>query len=129
MTTIIGVDVGGTLLRAGRFDDDLNLLDRAEQPTRVEDGADAVFDRLVETIQQVMPGSPEERVGVGVVVPGPVDMAGGLLINPAESALQRLPHRPPIEASVRPALSISATMLISRGWRSTASARARGRAI
>ncbi len=100
MPSLIGVDVGGTLLRAARFDPDLTLLERAEQETRAELGADAVFDRLIETIQQVMPESPADLLGIGLVLPGPIDPYEGILIAPPNLPWKAMP----IARKVREAL-------------------------
>lgn len=82
MKQIIGVDVGGTHLRAARFDSELNLIERAEQPTNRELGQDSVLERLYQTIQQVMPDDPKDVAGIGVGVPGPVDPQTGVVISP-----------------------------------------------
>ncbi len=79
---IVGVDIGGTLLRAARFDTDLHLVDRAEQATEGHLGADHVLERLYETIRQVMPDSPDDLLGIGVGVPGPLVLEEGLVISP-----------------------------------------------
>jgi glucokinase len=91
MKQIIGVDVGGTLLRAARFDPELNLLERAEQETRIELGSDAVFDRLIETIRQVFPESPGDLMGIGLVLPGPIDPHEGILIAPPNLPWKDMP--------------------------------------
>jgi glucokinase len=82
MKTIIGVDVGGTQLRAALFDTSLNLLERSQQDTNGAQGADAVLDRLYETIRQVMPEDTGDLVGIGLGLPGPLDQAAGTLISP-----------------------------------------------
>ncbi len=81
MQTIIGVDIGGTLLRAARFDLDLNMLERVEQATQAGLGQDAVLGRLYETIRQVLPDSPEALLGIGVSTPGPLDTQAGIVIT------------------------------------------------
>jgi glucokinase len=99
MQTIIGVDVGGTLLRAARFDQDLNLLDRAQQDTLAKKGPDVVLDRLTETIRQVLPENPGDLYGIGLAMPGPLDPEHGILI-----AAPNLPfHNTPIGKLVQQA--------------------------
>ncbi|MBN1309869.1 MAG: ROK family protein [Anaerolineae bacterium] len=88
MQTIIGVDVGGTLLRAARYDLDLNVLERVEQPTRADLGGEAVLERLYQVIRQVLPESPDTSIGIGVALPGPVDMDKGILIAPPNLPLK-----------------------------------------
>jgi len=91
MATIIGVDVGGTLLRAASFDGDLTLLERAQQDTDATDSADAVLDRLYETIRQVLPESPDDLLGIGVALPGPLSAAEGILIAPPNLPMRNVP--------------------------------------
>lgn len=81
MTSIIGVDIGGTQIRAARFDDDLNLLERTQQLTRVEDGLDAVLGRIYETIEQILPENPDVPVRIGVACPGPLDAQAGIVLK------------------------------------------------
>ena len=91
MSSIIGVDVGGTLLRAARFDPDLNMLERAEQPSRADLGREAVLERLFETIRQVLPETPEELDGIGLAIPGPLDVEQGLILASVNLPLGGVP--------------------------------------
>lgn len=100
MQTIIGVDVGGTLLRAARYDLDLNILERVQQPTLVELGSDAVLERLYQTARQVLPKPPDTLVGIGVALPGPVDMDNGILIAPPNLPLKNCPVAQLVEQAV-----------------------------
>lgn len=100
MKELIGVDVGGTLLRAARFDSDLNLLERTEQPTLSHEGTDVVLERLYEVIRQVMPESPETLDGIGVALPGPIDAEAGVLIAPPNIPLPNSPIRDLIQKAV-----------------------------
>lgn len=100
MKELIGVDVGGTLLRAARFDCDLNLLERTEQPTLSHEGTDVVLERLYEVIRQVMPESPDMLDGIGVALPGPIDAEAGVLIAPPNIPLPNSPIRDLIQKAV-----------------------------
>lgn len=100
MQIIISVDVGGTLLRAAKYDLDLNPLERVEQPTHAELGSDAVLERLYQITRQVLPKSPDALVGIGVALPGPVDMADGVLISPPNLPLKDCPVVRLIEQAV-----------------------------
>ncbi len=88
MHTIIGVDVGGTLVRAALFDHNFTLLERIEQPVLAERGEEAVIARLIETIEQVLPESAEDLAGIGIALPGPLDPEHGIVI-----ATPNLPFR------------------------------------
>jgi glucokinase len=79
---IIGVDLGGTQMRAARFDTDLNLLDRVAEPTLAHQGPDRTVDRLLDVIARVMPDDPKSVSGIGVSAPGPIDPHQGSIISP-----------------------------------------------
>jgi glucokinase len=79
---IIGVDLGGTQMRAARFDQDLKLLNRVAEPTRAHEGPDQVVTRLMNIIEQVMPDDPKTVTGIGVSAPGPIDPHRGSIIAP-----------------------------------------------
>ena len=100
MKELIGVDVGGTLLRAARFNHDLTLLERAEQPTLAREGAGPVLERLYEVIRQVMPETPEQLAGIGLALPGPIDAEAGVLIAPPNIPLPNSPIRDLVHQAV-----------------------------
>lgn len=100
MQTIIGVDVGGTLLRAARYDLNLNSLKRVQQPTHAEAGSEVVLERLYHTIRQVLPEPPDTIIGIGVALPGPVDMVNGILIAPPNLPLKECPVSHLVEQAV-----------------------------
>jgi glucokinase len=77
----IGIDLGGTRIRAARLDADLRIQQRIETLTLDEEGQAAVIERIVAQAQAVWPR--DARVaGVGVSAPGPVDTNAGLLTTP-----------------------------------------------
>ena len=79
MKYVFGVDIGGTTVKLGFFDEEGNILEKWEIPTRkdlggkyiIPDIADSITDKLMEKGI-----TKEEVVGVGVGVPGPVDADG-----------------------------------------------------
>ena len=79
---IIGVDLGGTQMRAARFDTDLNLLERVAHPTKAHQGRDAVIQRLLDTIAEVIPADPDAVLGIGVSAPGPTNPRTGVVVSP-----------------------------------------------
>ncbi len=91
MQTIVGVDMGGTLVRAARFTLDLELIERAEQPTGASEGSAVVISRLIETIRQVLPESPQELAAIGLAVPGPLDATTGVIIKAANLPFENVP--------------------------------------
>ena len=78
----VGVDLGGTSMRAGVVAADGTVLGFAKRKTKPELGAPAVIGRLVETIEQAIKAASlttKQVGGIGVGVPGPVDIAAGVV--------------------------------------------------
>ncbi len=78
-TWVIGVDLGGTQIRAVRADRDGQLAARAKQLTHAREGPEPVISRMLQTIGEAMQGVDSAEVaGVGIGVPGPIDPSGAL---------------------------------------------------
>ena len=73
---VIGVDVGGTGLKLGRFDRSGQLLADLQLPTPHPPSPEAVTTALVAAIEQLDPEHLAAAVGVGL--PGPTDRAARL---------------------------------------------------
>jgi glucokinase len=71
---LIGIDLGGTAIKLGRFDRQGALLAQAERPTPQPAVPGAVSMAIVEAVGELDPDHRAERVGIGV--PGPCDGAG-----------------------------------------------------
>lgn len=80
--TIIGVDLGGTQMRAARFDEQLNILERVAEPTLAHEGLERVVARLLDVIARVIPDDPSSLRGIGVSVPGPINPHEGTVVAP-----------------------------------------------
>jgi glucokinase len=85
---IIGVDLGGTNIVVGAmpFDGTAELAMRS-LPTRPEEGANAVVNRIAEMVEDVIRQTCSETgagrddfVGVGIGAPGPLDRKTGILV-------------------------------------------------
>jgi glucokinase len=75
----IGVDLGGTKILAGLFDDNLNLVARAKHPTGSESGPAGVFERIGQVVDNVVRESkvdPASVRGLGFGVPGQIEPGG-----------------------------------------------------
>lgn len=83
MRYIIGVDLGGTQLRAGLADEDGKLLHEIRIATEAADGPEAVISRIVDCIQRVRAELPDDGalLGVGVGSPGPLDPFRGIVFT------------------------------------------------
>jgi glucokinase len=74
----IGVDLGGTKILAGIFDDDFNLLARSKQPTGNEVGPAGVFARIVQAVDAIIREAkvdPAHVRGLGLGIPGQIEHA------------------------------------------------------
>jgi len=82
----VGVDLGGTNLKAGLLDDKANILSQFSVPTEVERGRDAVVGNILAAAERAITEASVERSqvrGVGIGSPGPLSHRRGLVINPA----------------------------------------------
>jgi glucokinase len=71
----LGVDLGGTKILAGLFDDGLNLLARNKQPSGTEGGPSGVIGRVAQAVDAVVREagvSPEQIGGMGFAIPGQI---------------------------------------------------------
>jgi glucokinase len=72
----IGVDLGGTKILTGLFDDELKLVARVKHPTKPESGAAAVLQNVahgVENVLQEANVSPGQVRGLGFGIPGQIE--------------------------------------------------------
>ena len=75
---IVGVDLGGTNIVAGALaEDGSDVIALRSEPTRADQGADAVVDRIIRMIDTVIAetiahtgAKRDDMIGVGVGAPG-----------------------------------------------------------
>jgi glucokinase len=79
---VIGVDLGGTRLRAARLDQGLHVLHREEVLTHAQEGVDATLERISDMIAHVLPDDLSTVEGIGVSVPGPTNPRTGVVVAP-----------------------------------------------
>ncbi|HRE26371.1 MAG TPA: ROK family protein, partial [Anaerolineales bacterium] len=78
----VGVDFGGTSIRAGVVDKKGNVLGFEKRKTQAELGTDVVFERLAVAIERALKAAdvkPTQVGGIGIGVPGPVDQERGIV--------------------------------------------------
>ncbi len=80
MSARLAIDFGGTRSRAALYDDQLQLLRRAETLSRVGDGPAVVFERLI-ALGKSLTDVAGEPASIGIAAPGPLDTAAGLIIK------------------------------------------------
>lgn len=79
----IGVDLGGTKILAGVFDDSLASVATAKLSTKSQRGVEAVIERVARCVQDAVDEadlSLKQVAGVGIGAPGAVDFDAGTVI-------------------------------------------------
>jgi glucokinase len=80
---VIGVDLGGTIVRAGAFDAQGNLHAVRETPIEAKRGPEPGLRRIQGLIEQVRAESgADSLVGIGIGSTGPLDPIRGIINNP-----------------------------------------------
>jgi len=101
---IVGVDLGGTRIRACLADERGTILVRANRLTLAEEGQDAVLRRIVEAVREAIgKHKASDLAGVGIGAPGPLDPKTGVIFTPPN-----LPgwHNVPLKAILEKALGL-----------------------
>ena len=94
----VGVDLGGTNLRAAAIDRSGRILDKIAGSTDLAGGRDAVIGDIVENIVTLRDRSVGRLAGVGVGVPGFIMMEKGYIVGSNNlPALENFPVRDEIE--------------------------------
>ncbi len=86
MRYYIGIDVGGTKIAYGLFDEHKNLLTKVKTPTNTELLADAFFDAICEQVDSLLTDNhiPFERVeGIGIGMPSFIYFDKGFVVKTA----------------------------------------------
>jgi glucokinase len=92
---VIGVDVGGTTVKAALFDSEGGEYGGSEQPTPRHLGPDAVTATTIQAIVELRAQVPEAARlrAVGLVVPGVVDAQHGIAVYAANIGWRQVPLR------------------------------------
>ncbi|MCX6622054.1 MAG: ROK family protein [Acidobacteria bacterium] len=78
----IGVDLGGTNLRAAAIDPDGQIIEKSSCETNPGAGRDALLDEIVEFIRTLTRKMGTGRlIGVGIGIPGFIDMKRGFIVG------------------------------------------------
>jgi glucokinase len=95
----IGVDLGGTNLRAAAIDRAGKILHNASGPTPVKGGRDAVINDIVQLIRSTQSALSDQNLrGVGIGIPGYILMDQGIVVGaPNLPELVNYPVRDEIE--------------------------------
>jgi len=78
---LIGVDLGGTRIRALLADGEAKILRRASTLTRATEGREAVIRRIYDMVRAVVGDIPWHQIrGIGIGAAGSVDPSAGLVV-------------------------------------------------
>ena len=78
----IGIDIGGTRLRAALVAEDGAILSRAETPTAAQAGPEAVVAQIAALAAEVAPVAERDGLlGAGISSPGPIDTVTGTALG------------------------------------------------
>ena len=81
----VGLDVGGTSMKAGVVDDAGRPLSGVSLPTEAHRGQEFGLNRMCETIRAAVQQagvSMEQIAAIGVATPGLMDIPGGMILDP-----------------------------------------------
>ena len=98
------IDIGGTKIACGLFDDSLKLLDKKTVITDTVSGADGIIKQCVDTMNSVVLacGATSADIHcVGVACPGPLDLASGRIIHIPTMGLKDVPLKYMLEKKLR----------------------------
>jgi glucokinase len=79
---IIGVDLGGTRVRAALLSHQLDMLARQETLTESVEGVDATLERIKQLIRDIWPKDGTTVAGIGISAPGPLNPITGVVVAP-----------------------------------------------
>lgn len=91
---VVAVDVGGTGIKAALCDRNCAVLDTASRPTPAADGVPAVLTAICHTIEELSERAAARRLraaGIGLILPGVVDPAAGVVRYSANLPWRELP--------------------------------------
>jgi glucokinase len=97
---LVGVDLGGTKILAGVFDDKLNCLGRAKLSTKAPRGADAVIDRVARCVRDAIDEcdlQAKQIRGLGIGAPGACDPETGTVIFAPNLVWENVPLKKILE--------------------------------
>jgi glucokinase len=106
---LVGVDLGGTNIVAGALaEDGSDVIALRSEPTRADQGADAVVDRIIRMIDTVIAetiahtgAKRDDMIGVGVGAPGPLDRERGIVVTTPNLGWTNFPLRDVIADRIR----------------------------
>jgi glucokinase len=97
----VGLDVGGTTMKAGVVDDNAHAFPAVNLPTDAHRGQEHGLEVMCESIRQAVKAAGlklADIAGIGVATPGTMDLAAGIILDPPNlKPWQNVPVRTHIE--------------------------------
>jgi len=79
---VVGVDLGGTKIYTALVDLDGNMIKEQTVETLVQEGEQAVANRIMNTIEYVIEGIDKSLIkAIGIGSPGPLDVKNGIIVE------------------------------------------------
>lgn len=99
----VGVDIGGTAIKVGICDRNGDLLHAYEGPTDTEQGTQRILANIAKYTRLIVEQSPfswEEVGGVGIGIPGFMDIPKGFMKSASNLPLENVPVKDILEAEL-----------------------------
>lgn len=93
MYNYIGIDLGGTNIKAGLVDEAGNILKRASRPTLREREYSKILNDIEAIAREVSEGADGEIKGLGIGVPGACNNRDGVIVYTANIKMKNVPVR------------------------------------
>jgi glucokinase len=101
----VGLDVGGSTMKAGVVDDAGRPLSAVSLPTEAHRGQDFGLERMCETIRAAIQAAelrPNQIAAIGVATPGTMDLPAGVILDPPNlKPWQNVPVRRHVQDAFR----------------------------
>lgn len=101
---LVGVDLGGTKILAGVFDEKFNCLGRAKMSTKSQRGPPAVIERVARCVQDAIDECdllPKQIRGIGIGAPGASDPETGRVIFAPNLVWENIPLKKDLEKLIQ----------------------------
>lgn len=93
----LGIDLGGTNIKEGLFDENMKLIKKGSAPTNCEKGAEAVVENIGDLFEHIVADtgcSFDDIIAAGIGSPGPVNLREGIVVAaPNIAAFRNTPLR------------------------------------
>jgi glucokinase len=97
----IGIDIGGTKIAFTAADRDGEVLAAFTERTNASDDPLTTVGRIANGVERVMQETGQQVAGIGIAVPGPVDVITGTALNAVNLSWKNVPLRDALRARLK----------------------------